>query len=212
MGTTTRAAPLTAAVLLVVAVVLGALPPAAAIAPGALPATGTPTEDARSARRAAEQAEATVSQLTARVDEQLAARDRAMADLASAVQGSIRSEQVADSAAQRAAASQGRHARTVRALYRAGGQLGLYASVLEAGSVAEALDRTAMARRVLSWTSSNAKDRSSAPMGTRSEPSHSPASAANAATRPTRSASSARSIRRRPHRTTGQLRRGIAKP
>jgi membrane-bound lytic murein transglycosylase B len=77
-----------------------------------------------------------------------------MAALASSVQRSVATETAADHARRLAAEARGRHSRTVRAFYRGGGQLGVYASVLDSGSLQDALDRTAMARRVVSWTAS----------------------------------------------------------
>jgi soluble lytic murein transglycosylase-like protein len=116
-------------------------------------AAAQPVTDARTARDAAERAEQRVTELTRRLDEQLAARDEAMAALASSVQRSVATETAADHARQLAADARGRHSRTVRAFYRGGGQLGVYASVLDSGSLQDALERTAMATRVLRWTS-----------------------------------------------------------
>lgn len=117
-------------------------------------AAAQPVTDARTARAAAERAEQRVTELTRRLDEQLAARDEAMAALASSVQRSVATETAADRARELAADARGRQSRTVRAFYRGGGQLGVYASVLDSGSLQDALDRTAMARRVLRWTAS----------------------------------------------------------
>jgi soluble lytic murein transglycosylase-like protein len=121
-------------------------------------AAAQPVTDARAARAEAERAEQQVSELTRRLDDQLAARDEAMAALGSSVQRSVATETAADHAQRLATDARGRHSRTVRAFYRGGGQLGVYASVLDSGSLQDALDRTAMATRVLRWTSSGMVD------------------------------------------------------
>jgi len=143
-------------VVLLTVVALGV--PVAAAEPVSEPGTAAST-DARSARAAAEQAERNVTELTRRLDDQLTARDEAMTALASSVQQSVASDAAAQDSRRLAADALGRHARTVRAFYRGGGQVGVYASVLGAGSLEEALQRTVMASRVLRWTASGAAER-----------------------------------------------------
>jgi soluble lytic murein transglycosylase-like protein len=79
----------------------------------------------------------------------VAAEEAALAGVGTGVQASIGADAEAEAARRDAARARARQARTVRALYSVGGDLGVYASVLGADSVEEALGRTMVARRVL---------------------------------------------------------------
>lgn len=127
---------------------------AAAVVAGLLlcvvaPAGSARAESAEEARAAARSAAERVAALQPGVDRALKAYELALADLASGVSRSIVADQEADAAAVVDAARRGQASDRVRALYMTGSAAALYASVLDAGSAAEAMQRVAYVQRLV---------------------------------------------------------------
>ncbi|MGH8969831.1 MAG: hypothetical protein ACRDV1_07760, partial [Actinomycetes bacterium] len=126
---------------------------------GLSPAQGAQAETAADARRAAEQAAAEVAALQPRVDRALRAYEAALGDLAHSVSRSVAADARADAAARLAEERARRVTGRVRALYMSGGSLALYASVLDAGTPAEAIRRVTYVQRLVQTGAADAAER-----------------------------------------------------
>lgn len=114
-----------------------------------VPGGSARAESVEQARAAARAAGARVAAMQPDVDRALRAYERALGALAGGVGRSIAADQSADAAADAAARRRDQAADRVRALYMTGGAAALYASVLDAGSAAEAMQRVAYVQRLV---------------------------------------------------------------
>jgi hypothetical protein len=115
----------------------------------AVPAGQSRAESPDEARAAVRAAAERFAALQPGVDRALQAYEDTLADLASGVCRSIVADQEADAAAVVDAARRGQASDRVRALYMTGGAAALYASVLDAGSATEAMQRVAYVQRLV---------------------------------------------------------------
>ena len=131
-------APLAAAVAL-----LAALP--------LLVATGTPAraDSAAAAEERAKEILAKVIAVQEQVDTALAAYDAALGGLAGAVNSNVVADAALNDATEAAYGADAQAAARVRAIYRTGGPVGLYASVLTGTSPTEMLSRVRVVQRVV---------------------------------------------------------------
>lgn len=121
------------------------------------PAAASAGDDLAQARREAAAVARDVDALTARLSAQVAAEQAALSAVSAGVQDAVAAETTADEAAGKAADARARQARTVRALYASGGDLGVYASVLSSASLDDLAGRQQMAQRVLRFAASHAR-------------------------------------------------------
>ena len=129
---------------------------------GSLPVAPARAESAAQAKQAAQQAAAEVAALQPRVDQALRAYEKALGQLAHNVTKSVSADVDADEALLRAAGARRTYNGRVRALYMAGGSAALYASVLGASSVADAMRRVAYVQRIVQVGGADAADSRSA--------------------------------------------------
>jgi membrane-bound lytic murein transglycosylase B len=129
---------LTAAVAL-----LAALP---LIAATAAPARA---DSAAAAEKRAKEILAKVAAIQKQVDAALTAYDAALGGLAGAVNGNVVADTALNSATQAAAEADAQAAARVRAIYRSGGPMGLYASVVEGTSPSDVLSRVRVVQRLV---------------------------------------------------------------
>ena len=122
-----------------------------------VPAGSAQAESVEQARAAARAAAARVAAMQPDVDRALRAYERALGALAGGVGRSIAADQSADVAADAAALRRDQAADRVRALYMTGGAAALYASVLDAGSASEAMQRVAYVQRLVAVGSAAAR-------------------------------------------------------
>jgi hypothetical protein len=131
-----------------------ALLTAAAALLAALPlivATGTSAraDSAAAAEKRAKEILATVAVIQKQVDAALAAYDSALGGLAGAVNGNVTADTALNSATRAAAVADAQAAARVRAIYRSGGPMGLYASVVEGSSPSDVLSRVRVVQRLV---------------------------------------------------------------
>ena len=115
----------------------------------ALPAAPARAESAAQAQAAAERAAAELAELQPRVDRAVRDYETKLGELAQSVSTSVTADAEADAARQLALAQRRRLDSSVRALYMSGGSAALYASVLDADSAADALQRVAYVQRIV---------------------------------------------------------------
>ena len=116
---------------------------------GSLPVAPARAESAAQAKQAARQAAAELAALQPRVDRAMRAYEKALGQLAHNVTRSVSADVDADAALRHAAGARRAYNGRVRALYMAGGSAALYASVLEASSVTDAIRRVAYVQRIV---------------------------------------------------------------
>jgi len=126
----------------------GGAAPAATLAPAAAAPTAPPASLPVAAARV-ERLLAEVRGLQTRSEQSLRDYDASLAALAGRVTAGIRADGAALEAERQAAQRQDELDRRLRSAYQAGGPLGLYASVLDADSPGDALDRVTVVQRVL---------------------------------------------------------------
>jgi hypothetical protein len=114
-----------------------------------LPAHPASAESASQARAEARRAAAKVAALQPRVEHARQAYEQALSRLAQGVNVSVTADARADVARLAALRQQHEVNGRVRALYMSGGSLALYASVLDATSAADALQRVAYIQRIV---------------------------------------------------------------
>jgi peptidoglycan hydrolase CwlO-like protein len=129
---------------------------------GGLPVAPARAESAAEAKQAAQQAAAEVAALQPRVDRAMRAYEKALGQLAHSVTKSVSADVDADAALRQAARARRTYNSRVRALYMAGGSAALYASVLDASSVADAMRRVAYVQRIVQVGGADALDSRSA--------------------------------------------------
>jgi peptidoglycan hydrolase CwlO-like protein len=130
-----------------------------ALVAAVLLASGSPAGAARAQSVADAQAEARaaaerVAAMTPDVERALSAYDTALGSLAEGVSESVEADRTADEAAATVRARHDQASDRVRALYMTGGAAALYASVLDAGSAADAMQRVAYVQRLVAAGSS----------------------------------------------------------
>jgi membrane-bound lytic murein transglycosylase B len=129
---------------------------------GSLPVAPARAESAAQAKQAAQRAAADVAALQPRVDRAMRAYEKALGQLAHSVTKSVSADVDADAALRQAATARRTYNGRVRALYMAGGSAALYASILDASSVADAMRRVAYVQRIVQVGETNAADSRSA--------------------------------------------------
>jgi peptidoglycan hydrolase CwlO-like protein len=129
---------------------------------GSLPVGPARAESAAHAKQAAAQAAAELAALQPRVDRARRAYEKALGQLASGVTTSVSADADADEALLQAAGARRAYNGRVRALYMAGGPAALYASVLDASSVTDAMRRVAYVQRIVAVGAVEAAQRRSA--------------------------------------------------
>jgi peptidoglycan hydrolase CwlO-like protein len=129
---------------------------------GSLPVAPARAESAEQAKRAAGQAAAELAALQPRVDRARRAYEKTLGQLAHSVTTSVSADVEADEALQEAAGARRAYNGRVRALYMSGGPAALYASVLDASSVADAMRRVAYVQRIVAVGAADAAQRRSA--------------------------------------------------
>src|SRR5215210_1051500 len=122
----------------------------------ALPAAPAQAESAAQARAAAAKAAAELAELQPRVDRAVREYEEKLGELAQSVSVSVTADADADAARQVSLAKRRRLDSSVRALYMSGGSAALYASVLDADSAADALQRVAYVQRIVQVVSTAA--------------------------------------------------------
>ncbi|MGH8893555.1 MAG: hypothetical protein ACRDWY_09685, partial [Actinomycetes bacterium] len=122
-----------------------------------LPGGAARAETVEEARAAARAAAERVEAMQPAVDRALRAYERALGALAEGVSRSVVADQAADAAAEAEAARRDAAGDRVRALYMTGGAAALYASVLDAGSAADAMQRVAYVQRLVGLGSAAAR-------------------------------------------------------
>ena len=129
---------------------------------GSLPVAPASAESAAQAKQAARQAAAELAALQPRVDRAMRAYEKALGHLAHSVTTSVSADVDADEALRLAAGARRAYNGRVRALYMAGGSAALYASVLDASSVSDAMRRVAYVQRIVMVGRADASDSHSA--------------------------------------------------
>jgi hypothetical protein len=113
------------------------------------PAGSARAESAEEARAEARAAAARVEAMRPGLERALRAYERALGALAGGVSRSISADAAADAAAEESARRHGAASDRVRALYMTGGSAALFASVLDAASAADAMQRVAYVQRLV---------------------------------------------------------------
>lgn len=143
---------------------------AGAAAPSAAVPTGSGAGvSAVEAQREAEQAARDVEKISGDLRELLEAEETALLGVGSGVQAAVQADDARRSAGVEAARARARQARTVRALYSSGGELAVYASVLESGSVEEMLERGMVVRRLLARAADDSRQAGTAAAAARQD-------------------------------------------
>jgi membrane-bound lytic murein transglycosylase B len=122
-----------------------------------LPAHSASAESASHARAQARKAAAEVAALQPKVEKARVAYEQALSRLAVGVNVSVTADAQADAARLSAQRQQRQVNGRVRALYMAGGTAALYASVLDATSASDALQRVAYIQRIIAVGSAAAR-------------------------------------------------------
>ncbi len=129
---------------------------------GTVPVSPAQAESAAQAQQAARQAAAELAALQPRVDRARRAYEKSLGALANTVTASVTADVEADEVLLLAAGHRRAFNGRVRALYMSGGSAALFASVLDASSVTDALRRVAYVQRIVQVGSAVAADSTSA--------------------------------------------------